>query len=64
MTTSELKPCPFCGYENPRIMDAYFQPEYAVVCPECHNGTGHSPDRLRVIEAWNRRVPEKEKVQA
>lgn len=56
---SELKPCPFCGYEHPAMtmnsIGVY------ISCPNCQTKfrcdctAGHDYDRNKTIKRWNRR---------
>jgi len=58
----KLAPCPFCGSTNVELGSAYIPPEYFIVCRDCHSGTGHSPAQIAIIEAWNRRVPDADRI--
>ena len=55
----ELKPCPFCGSENVRVvsqtLEAYFL-GYIVHCDGCGVETKHFFDEQKAAEAWNRRA--------
>lgn len=66
---SKLKPCPFCGYNYPRILEDV--PDFAGAtwkiyrgeCPECHALGPECRSKELAIETWNRREgPEKPKV--
>lgn len=60
MTTPELLPCPFCGYQyvgilydplrNDGLASAY------VCCPKCDASSGAYMDRAAAIAGWNTRV--------
>ena len=55
MPAEELRPCPFCGNEDPELMDS--DNGYFVVCQEptaCCLTAEHATISL-AIEAWNRR---------
>lgn len=66
-----LKPCPFCGYEHPELLDENeiegnedegFEevPYYAVNCPYNHGGcgatSGYRPTKDYAANVWNGRV--------
>lgn len=57
---SELKPCPFCGHPDPKLLIAVG--EEWVLCP-CGASSGmvaESPNNQRAKDKWNRRTPDKE----
>ena len=67
----ELTPCPFCGNEKLFILDEGYNsgayeniPNYAVCCDFYRGGCGATSGYRRTeeeaIEAWNRRVDERE----
>ncbi len=54
---TELKPCPFCGGTNVKLLPTR-NDEWCVICPTvggCCISTGQSPSKQVVIDAWNRR---------
>lgn len=64
MTDKELKPCPFCGYENVEIVDNgdELEEDYLICCEGCGGAFMASNDAMPVskeelIEKWNRRTP-------
>lgn len=68
MTEPELKPCPFCGYKYPRILEDV--PDFAgatwkiyrIECSECYTLGPECRNKEMAIETWNRRAePEKPK---
>ena len=60
MSGIELKPCPFCGGENLRIVGGVGK---YVKCRDCEASSGHvlggacNADERHAAEAWNRRQP-------
>lgn len=70
----ELKPCPFCGFENPFLTNCeYRKSMWAISCPNCKIeitvpilrqkwGNVYCGNEIsnkdRLIEAWNRRAEE------
>lgn len=60
----KLKPCPFCGEEAQIFTDdemGYLgNTQYLVKCGNCLCGTGHYSNPEYAIEAWNKRVKDKE----
>lgn len=61
---SELKPCPFCGYDKPRIKKYYagtIESGAAVECPKCLIELAYQEATClqMVINAWNRRSDER-----
>ncbi len=59
MSEIKLKPCPFCGGTNLRIMGGIGK---YVKCRDCEASSGHLPgdacnaDEAHAAEAWNNRV--------
>ena len=51
----ELKPCPFCGSRNIRIVTHMSTRCYAA-CNECYAQTHMRLEKLSAIDVWNRRV--------
>lgn len=51
----ELKPCPFCGSENIRIMG---NSNFWCMCDQCGVETQTYDTEEELIEAWNARVEE------
>jgi Lar family restriction alleviation protein len=55
----ELKPCPFCGGDNIKVLGGKIgkhDTNFFVVCKDCSATSGTDPEKTNVIEAWNRRV--------
>lgn len=57
----ELKPCPFCGYEEVRIKKYYagtVEKGAAIECPNCQIEMGYqnATCAIMVCHAWNRRA--------
>lgn len=63
---NKLKPCPFCGSEKLMLSEtafkvgAYSYP--AIVCEECFMAASGPPDLEMVINLWNCRPSESDKV--
>ena len=57
-----LKPCPFCGTDDLRLVDNYnggLRKMYHVECNRCHARSQQSFDSPNgAIQSWNRRVSE------
>ena len=53
---SELKPCPFCGYEEMVVSPTGYHGAYIAYCIRCHASTGDYDTKVEAIEAWNRRA--------
>ena len=56
-----LKPCPFCGYAEPRIKKYYagtIESGASVECPNCHIEMAYqnATCALMVANAWNKRA--------
>lgn len=51
----KLKPCPFCGGSDLRIIEAHWI-KSAVICKQCGSASGCYDTEQQAIEAWNRRV--------
>ena len=53
-----LKPCPFCGSTNVRVMGA---PDGIrngqAVCQNCYASSAYKGAEVQVAEIWNRRAP-------
>ena len=58
MSDIQLKPCPFCGDKNPRrIVNAYV---CYIQCGKCGaSGSHYIMNGDKAIDAWNRRVGER-----
>jgi len=58
VTNQKLKPCPFCGAVDPKIVDAGFK-HWAVRCLNgyCKAQGLRDYRRENVIAAWNNRIP-------
>lgn len=66
MSDTELKACPFCGYNEryvahiPRktgiMTDEKYKTVYRVICAKCGAKTGSRRTEKEAEEAWNRRV--------
>lgn len=56
----ELKPCPFCGCTDVRIVDDYWIDEMTIICPNCRLliSEDDSLTKEDMIRLWNRRVKE------
>ncbi len=54
--TNELKPCPFCGYEEIVVSPTGFHGAYIAYCIQCHSSTGDYDTKADAIAAWNRRA--------
>ena len=48
-----LKPCPFCGADNPLVVG---EATYAVQCAKCHAKTERTRSHEEAAELWNRRT--------
>jgi Lar family restriction alleviation protein len=51
---NELKPCPFCGFTQPRVSE--YASRFQVSCVVCHAQSGASYDKNDAIENWNTRA--------
>lgn len=53
---SKIKPCPFCGYEEPY----YVSGQHCILCPVCLNEMTNETTLTKedLIQEWNRRVKE------
>ena len=60
---SNLKPCPFCGFEHINLhllKDDGIHPEGAFIeCPKCGIETNIFDSTEEAVEFWNRRSDEK-----
>ena len=63
MTTTKLKPCPFCGGEAQlRSQKIYGGESYWVLCRKCFSTQEpYHTKAVEAIAAWNRRYPVKGK---
>ena len=52
---AELKPCPFCGANNPIITRVDFLGNYIIQCDTCSAKSGLRVDEQAAIDAWNKR---------
>lgn len=60
--SEELKPCPFCGSQPTWTADAPIDHEIKCMNGTCEiNPTSWGIDRVKVINAWNRRSEPAEK---
>ena len=57
--TEELKKCPFCGGKA-SVCEAEFEGQtvFMVTCDDCGISTAGSDNETKVINAWNKRVPQ------
>ena len=57
-----LKPCPFCGSTDVRLVNASHDgDEWSVTCKDCNVWADHMHDAMtkeQAMELWNRRVKE------
>lgn len=51
---AKLKPCPFCGGHATLIYDN--QEGYQIYCDDCDIMTDTDYDKVKIIDAWNKRV--------
>ncbi len=52
--SEQLKPCPFCGYDEPRLLSQAYV--IKVYCPNCGaSGPGYAFKTEKAIAGWNRR---------
>ena len=60
---TELKPCPFCGGKaklyRDRLIGVHTSTKPWIGCTEC-TASMYASSAVRVIEAWNRRVTDKD----
>lgn len=60
MARSELKPCPFCGGNDLRLVKTLSTGRYIMDCRGCRKqvyfDSVECMSRKNVIEAWNRRA--------
>jgi hypothetical protein len=62
MMSEELKPCPFCGADNPNCW-ASIRGAWEARCRSCLVSTPLSASEADAIAAWNRRaLPDREKL--
>ena len=56
----KLKPCPFCGCTDVRIVDDYWFNEMTIICPNCRLLISEDDGLTKgdMIRVWNRRVKE------
>ena len=55
----ELKPCPFCGMDEPDWYDAHGGEFHYIQCRDCEGATGgFYKSRKDAIAAWNKRYGE------
>lgn len=56
---NELKPCPFCGNKEVRLVDNISELGYAwVSCPKCYTEGPTKDANKEAMEAWNSRAEE------
>ena len=55
----KLKPCPFCGSKNIRLWGITY---HWVQCEQCLSSTAISYTKEKVIESWNRRANNSDKI--
>lgn len=56
----ELKPCPFCGEDDPSVDNRHSDPDQERWTVVCDDGCGAEITALTpelAVAAWNRRVP-------
>lgn len=53
--SKELKPCPFCGSRDVRVMQLSTMFRFFCACNSCHATTGEYVFKEEAIKAWNRR---------
>lgn len=56
---NKLKPCPFCGEPDIKIMKSFFtvfEDKYYCFCPECGSRSFESFSEKQTVDAWNRRA--------
>ena len=56
--SSDLLPCPFCGDENPEIVEAILtmQPAWIVECQNCCASRKASKRKDYAVKLWNERA--------
>lgn len=59
--SKKLKPCPFCGFEFPKIELSKLSvvgigKTHTVCCERCGGRSGSFFDKQTAIERWNRRI--------
>ena len=65
-----LLKCPFCGGEAKLMTSAFFSHDALVVCKKCgsrtltHTSSSHEDAKMNAIQAWNRRRPVDDVVEA
>lgn len=52
----ELKPCPFCGNNFPKIYCSQVYESYYGYCSNCGVKTRKTDTKEEAIEVWNRRT--------
>ena len=52
----ELKPCPFCGDENPRCYQSEVSDQWHVVCSHCYAKTDNVGTKKIACKRWNTRA--------
>lgn len=53
MKERDLKPCPFCGNDKPKLMHNWG--DAVIYCSQCDSSSGCYDTEEEAIEAWNRR---------
>ena len=54
----ELKPCPFCGSTDVRVIGDWFKKW--VQCQDCCAHSGLKDDKEEAAKAWNRRASDEQ----
>ena len=53
----KLKPCPFCGYDFPKMVKEGVCDFYLYVrCPVCNSRASYGRDEKEAANEWNRRA--------
>lgn len=56
---SEIKPCPFCGYEALYWEDGHYDDRHVIECQSCGTSRRSEYGYESVLEDWNRRFDAK-----